>query len=343
MLFAVVACSATPKHRIAVTTIIEGDRRRVGALEPHAVAGLELRPFELPAVPPPPADDAPAIIAKARAAYVGGEFEACRAQLAKIDLDKLLLAEQRALAGRSIAFDAACAYGAKAEALANGLAQRLARMGLDLPDAPFARGEETLLTSAITNVGKEPRHAITVGGLAGARLFVDGKPAGCTLPCTIDAPAGDHFVAVEADGYAPVSRWLTVSKATTVNFDPRPASPALALAQWRARIGRGLAPNDAVGAKLIAQVTGQPRVAFLQGGKRVSGTMIVDGEIEATDERETAVPLVRELAYDARVLKRPALWQQPIFWIATSIAVAAVAGVVIYAVYEPDVESNLEF
>jgi hypothetical protein len=216
-------------------------------------------------------------------------------------------------------------------------------MGLDLPDAPFARDEETLLTTAIANVGKEPRHAIAVGGLAGARLFVDGKPAGCTLPCTITAPAGDHFFAIEADGYTPISRWFTVSAATTVNFNPRAASPALALAQWRARIGRGLAPNDAIGAKLIAQLTGQPRIAFLQGGKRVSGTMIVDGEIAATDERDAAVPLVRELAYDARVLKRPALWQQPLFWIATSVAVAVVAGAIIYAVYEPDVKSNLEF
>ena len=48
-------------------------------------------------------------------------------------------------------------------------------------------------------------------------------------------------------------------------------------------------------------------------------------------------------AYDANVPKRPALWQQPKFWIATSIIVAVVAGVTIYAVYEPDVESNLRF
>ena len=337
------ACSATPKHRIAVATIVEGDRAKVGALDPHAIAGLELHPFTIPPAPAPPTDDTPAIVARARAGYVSGEFEACRGELAKIDLDKLLVAQQRALAGRVLAFDAACAYGAKAPALARGLAQKLARMGLELPDAPFAREEETLLTQAIATAGSEPRLAISVGGLAGARLFVDGKPAGCTLPCTVDTPAGDHFLAVELDGYAPIARWATITQATTINFNPRPASPEIALAQWRARIGRGLAPADSVGAKLIAQLSGQPRVAYLMGGTQIAGTLIVDGEPKATDERDEAVPLVRDLAYNANVLKRPALWQRPTFWIVTSIAVAAVAGAIVYAVYEPEVRSELQF
>ena len=337
------ACSATPKHRIAVATIVDGDRAKIGALDPHAVAGLELRTFTVPAAPAAPPDTTPAIVAKARAFYVGGEFEACRAELAKIDVGKLLEAQQRALAGRVLAFDAACAYGAKAPELARGIAQKLARMGLELPDAPFAREEETLLTQAIANAGSEPRHTIVVDGLAGARLFVDGKPAGCTLPCTVLAPAGDHFLAVELDGYTPTSRWATVTQKTSVVLNPRPASPEIALAQWRARVGRGLAPADAVGAKLIAQLSGQPRVVYLAGGPQIAGTMIVDGEQKASDERDAAVPLVRDLAYDAGVLKRPALWQQPTFWIVTSIAVAAVAGAIVYAVYEPEVRSDLEF
>ena len=343
MLLALVACSATPKHRIAVATIVSGDRTRVGALALHAVGGLELHPFELPAIPVPPTDDTPALLAAARAAYVDGDFGACREQLTRVDLDKLLLAEHRALAGRTLAFEAACAYGNGELAFAKSLARKLAGMSLELPDAPFAREAETLLTAAITSVGSEPRHALGVAGLPGARLVVDGKPTGCTLPCTVEAPAGDHFVAVHADGYTPAARRVHVREAMTIELEPRPASPALALEQWRARIGRGFAPTDAIGAKLIAQLTGQPRVAYLHGGKRVSGTMIVGGEIKATDERETTVPLLRELAYDAGIVKRPALWQRPTFWIVTSIAVAAVAGAIVYVVYEPEVESNLRF
>jgi len=80
----------------------------------------------------------------------------------------------------------------------------------------------------------------------------------------------------------------------------------------------------------------------LYGGTRVTGTLIVDGEIRATGEG-TAPSLVRELAYDGRLLERPAIWQKPSFWIATSVAVAIVATAIIYAVYEPDVESKLRF
>ena len=339
----VAACSATPKHRIAVAMVVDGDRAKVGTPAPHAVAGLELQPFAVPAPVTPPPDDSAAVVAKARAAYVDGNFDACRTELARIDLGKLLAAGQRALAGRTIAFDAACAYGAQAKELSLGLALKLARMGLELPDAPFARDEEMLIARALEEVGKAPRHALAVGGLAGARLFVDGRSTGCTLPCTIEVPAGDHFVAIESDGYMPSSRWLHVKGPASLDLTPPAASPAVATEQWRARIGRGLPANDAIGAKLLAQLSGQPRVVFLHGGERVAGTMIVDGEIRASGERAESAPLIRELAYDANVLKRPALWQQPKFWIATSIIVAVVASVTIYAVYEPDVESNLRF
>ncbi len=336
------ACASTPKHRIPIAVVADGDRRKV-ELAPHAVGGLELTPFAIPNAAPKPADDATATVTRARAAYVDGNFEACRGELARVDLARLLADGQRTLAGRTLAFDAACAYGAQAKAQAEVLAAKLASLGLELPDAPLAREAETLIARAITEGGKSPRHALAVTGEIGGRLAVDGKPAGCTLPCTVDLAAGDHLLAVETDGFAPVARWVRVPDATTVALAQSAATPEIATAQWRARIGRGLPPADAVGARLLARLTAQPRVVLLHGDAQVNGTLIVDGEIRAHGEGAAAPALVRELAYDAKLLERPAIWQKPSFWIVTSVAVAVIAGAVIYAVYEPDTESNLRF
>ena len=101
--------------------------------------------------------------------------------------------------------------------------------------------------------------------------------------------------------------------------------------------------NDAIGAKLLAQLSGQPRIAYVNGGAKLAGTMIVDGDPRASGTDDAAPELVRELAYDAGLLKRPAIYQRPSFWIATSAIVAAVAGVIIYTVYEPDVSTKVGF
>ena len=332
----IVGCAATPTHRVPVTLVVDGN----ATIEPHAVAGLELQRHAVPMPAPPTSDESVAIVAKARAAYADGNFDACRNELARVELGKLLAVGQRALAARAIAFDAACAVGAEAATQAELLAMKLAIMGLDPPDARFDSAAETILVRAIAKVGQAPRHALTVKG--SGRLAVDGKPAGCTLPCTVDVAAGDHFVGVEADGFMPFTQWVRVDGPTALDAALLPATPEVAVAQWRARIGNGMPATDAVGAMLLARFTGQSRIVALQGDRRVTAVAISGGEIRARGEGEP-VPVVRELAYDAGFLKRPALWQQPRFWIVTSIAVAIVAGIVVYAVYEPDVESNLRF
>ena len=51
---------------------------------------------------------------------------------------------------------------------------------------------------------------LSIDGVSGARLVVDGRDAGCAVPCTIDLRPGDHVVAVTADGYLPASKQIRV-------------------------------------------------------------------------------------------------------------------------------------
>ena len=344
-LVAVAACAPTPKHRIPVSLLVDGDRARAGALDAHAVAGLELRPLDIGRPARATSASGVAHITSARKAYVEGDFDTCRRELAHVDLGQLLATEQRSLAARAIAFDAACAYGAQAKAESEALAVKLASLGLEMPDAPLSHEAETLIARAITAVGTAPRHPLAVTGEIGGRLFVDGKAAGCVLPCTVDLPPGDHFIAVDTDGVLPATRWVRVPDSARVTVAQQPATASVALAQWHARIGRGLPAADAVGAKLLARIAPQPRIALVYGGRqRLTGTLVIDGTIRARAERhDDPAALIRELAYDGGVLERPAIWQRPSFWIATSAAVLVIAGAVVYAIYEPDVETEVGF
>ncbi|HWO24651.1 MAG TPA: PEGA domain-containing protein [Kofleriaceae bacterium] len=341
------ACAPTPKHALAVALLVEGDAAAVGPVAPDAVPGLELRALALPAPAstptPAPTGDVAALVTRARAAYAQGEHDACRAALTRVDLVAVLAAGERGVAARALTLEAACAYGARRVADAQAAAARLAALALTLPEAAVAIEVEAMIGKAIAEAGARPRHPLAVRGEAGARLAVDGRPAGCTLPCTIDLPAGDHVLAAEADGFAPAAQLVRVPDAGAAALTQAPASPELAGRQWRARLGRGLPPADLTGAALLARLTGAPRVVLLQGGARVSGALVVDGALAATGTRGRgeAPALVRELAYDARVLRRPPLWARPWFWIAATGATLLAAGATVAVTYEPEVRTRV--
>jgi hypothetical protein len=339
------ACAPAPKHPIAVALLVEGDAAAVGAVAPGAVPGLELQALALPAPAPPPPSDAAAIVARARSAYAQGDHDACRAELARVDLVRVLAAGERNLAARAVTLDAACAYGARRPADAQAAAARLAVLGLALPESAVAIEVEAMIGKAIAAVGAQPRHALAVTGEAGARLAVDGRPAGCALPCTIDLPAGDHVVAVEADGFEPAARLVRVPDTQTVAVEQGPASPELAARQWRARLGRGLPPTDPTGVALLARLARQPRVVLLRGGAHLDGALVVDGALAASGARGRgeAPALVRELAYDGHLLRRPALWARPWFWIAASGATLLAAGTTVAVTYDPGVRTRVGF
>ncbi len=324
--------------------LVEADAAAVGELAPRSVAGLELRTVEIPSPPAAPIDVAAPVITRARAAYASGDFDACRSELAKVDVVQLLVAQNRALASRAITLEAACAWGALAKADARTAAARLASFGLELPVSAVAPDVEQLIGAAVATSGKEPRHQLAVEGEVGARLALDGRPAGCTLPCTLDVSGGDHVLAVDTDGFMPASRVVRAPDITQIKLAQQPASAQLAAQQWRARIGRGLPGTDAVGVSLIAKLAVEQRIAVLRGGSRLEGSIIVDGALraQAVRDRGEGPPLVRELAYDGGVLQRPAVWQRPWFWIAASGAAVVIAGAIVWATYEPETRTGLK-
>ena len=342
---ALAACAPAPKHPISVAVLVEGDAAAVGALAPGAVPGLELRALELPAPALAPADDTAAIVTRARAAYAQGDHDACRAELVRVELTRILAAGERGLAARAVTLESACAFGARRIADAQAAATRLAALGLALPEAAVAIEVEAMIGKAIAAIGAAPRHALAVTGEAGARLAVDGRPAGCALPCTIDLAAGDHVLALEADGFAPAVRLVRVPDTRTAAIAQTAATAELAARQWRARLGRGLSPTDPTGVALLARLAGGSRIALLRGGDRVTGALVVDGALAASGARGRgqAPALVRELAYDARVLRRPPLWARPWFWIAASGAALVAAGAVVAVTYEPPVRTRVGF
>ncbi|HET9624649.1 MAG TPA: PEGA domain-containing protein, partial [Kofleriaceae bacterium] len=253
----------------------------------------------------------------------------------------------RDVAALALAFDAACAWGAQAGAVARCLAARLASFGLAVPDAAIAPDIEAVIGDAIVAAGNAKPRALAVRGEPGARLAVDGKPAACALPCTVDLVPGDHVLAVTADGFTDATREVripdTPDHPLDVTIAQAPASPALAAAQWRARAGRGLPSTDAVGARLIAQLGGERRIAVLHAGAPLTGALVIDGALAAS---ATARPgdragLVRELAYDAGVLRRPTVWQRPWFWIAVSGVALGVAAAITAITYQPTEHTSL--
>ncbi|MEO8702272.1 MAG: PEGA domain-containing protein [Kofleriaceae bacterium] len=341
-LLVVAACASAPAHPIAVAVLVDGEH--AAPLAANAVPGLELHAVEL-AAPSEAPDSTSATLARARTAYAKGNHDGCRSQLATIELPAVFAAGQRAAAARALTLEAACAYQGLGVQDARVAAGRLAAFGLELPADAVAYEVEQLIGDAIAAASKAPRVHVAIRGQLGARVSLDGKPALCVVPCSVEAIAGDHVVAVEADGFEPAWRIVRVPDTdTSVTIAQEPASLARASLQWRARLGRGQPATDAIGAALIARLaSGQPRVAYLHAGSQLTGTLIVDGTVRAASTGTAAPALMRELAYDAGLLQRPRIWQRPWFWIAVAGAALAASGAIVLVTYEPEPQTMVHF
>jgi hypothetical protein len=342
-LVALAACGGTPSHLVPIAVIADGDHSAIGAL-PGATDGLELQSIELPPPSPPPRDDSSPVVTQARSAYASGDFDACRVAVASLDLAALLATEQRSLAARALALDAACAWGATNKTAALASAARLAAFGLELPDVAVSPDVERVLGDAIRAAGNGTRARLAIAGVAGSRVSIDGRSAGCTLPCALDLVPGDHVVALALDGFAPTWRIVHVPDTASVTIEQKRADPALAAQQWRTRVGRGLPPIDATGALLLGTFAGE-RVAYLMGDHELSGTLVLHDALAAhlTRARGQGAALVRELAYDGGVLHRPSIVQRPWFWIAATATAIALAGAVVALTYQPPVHVMVGF
>ena len=73
--------------------------------------------------------------------------------------------------------------------------------------------------------------------------------------------------------------------------------------------------------------------------------LVVDGLRVAIKEvpRGDADDLLRELAYDGRILQRPAVWQRPWFWIAVGGAAIAIAAGIVAATYQRPLHTSAGF
>ncbi len=333
-------CAATSEHPISIAVVVDG-QQALSALP--RVAGLELSRVEMPSPLAAPTDTSAGVIATARSAYASGELDSCRQQLATLDVPQLLADRQRATAARALVLEIACAWGATDRGTARAQARRFAAYGLELPDLAISPDVEREIGAAITAVGKTRRLPMEVSGVIGARLSVDGRDPQCTLPCTVDVSPGEHVMLVDADGYQPAVRTVRVESALQLAVNQVAATSALAAQQWSKRTARGNAAADSTGARLLAAVAQKPRVVYLHAGTTIAGTMIVDGTPAATGVRARgeAGLLIRELAYDAGVLRRPSVWQRSTFWIAASGVVLVAAIVTVALVYEPDRQTRL--
>ncbi len=330
LLVACTACAPTPKHPIAVAVLVDG-----APLPADAVTGLALHAATLPPEPPEPIESVSSSLVAARSSYASGSADRCREQLAVVDIPAVLAHGNRAAAARALALDTACAYQGLARDDAARIATRLAVLGLDLPADAVAREAEDLIVAAIAKASAAPRAKLAVTGVAGARVAVDGKPPSCVIPCPLELVPGEHVIAIEADGFAPAWKSVRVPDVSTFAIDQQPAPRELAASQWRRRVGRGLPATDAKGAQLLGLAVAEPRLVVLTD---TTGTLIVDGTLRATGTRD-----IRELAYDGGLLQRPKLWQRPWFWIVVAGATAVVSGAVIYATYQPEIETMVTF
>ncbi len=283
------------------------------------------------------------IVTQARAALRARRSRARRAELAPSIWCACSPRASAASPPRAVTLEAACAYGARRTADAQAAATRLAALGLALPEAAVALEVEAMIGKAIAAVGAGPRHSLAVTGEAGARLAVDGRPASCALPCTVDLPAGDHVLAVEADGFEPAARLVRVLDSSAAAA-AQPAGPAgargppapraarrrpVAHRSDRRRCSRGSPASR-------ASCSSRRRARRRRHGRRAALAATGAGR------RGEAPALVRELAYDARAAPPAAVGAAVVLDRRHRRDAALVGGAAVAVTYEPEVRTRGE-
>jgi hypothetical protein len=198
---------------------------------------------------------------------------------------------------------------------------------------------EAVVAQELKRAGQlKPAH-VTVEADAEASVELDGRPAGCSTPCTLDVLEGSHVVHLNAEGRESATRVVRVEAAasTKVSFALTPAPPELAATQWSARYAH--AP-DADGARSIRLLTTAVRASRLvlldledgaQG--RQHAVLAVDGSVTARAERVGAAGaevagLMQDLLVRGQLIEAEVpLYKRPLLWVALVGVVAAAAGI----------------
>ncbi|MFT3712174.1 MAG: PEGA domain-containing protein [Archangium sp.] len=331
-----VSLQAAPDGRSSVTVVVDGPAAGETRQTLSSVTlPVELRLADTPTALEAPTQSAwPAKLAAARKAYVGAQFAECLKQLeGDSAVPELLSTGERALAARLLAWRAACHTGANQPQPARVAAEALATFQLAVPEdvGSMTPDVEALLARAVTQVGATPLRKLRVESTpSGASVEVDGRPAACTTPCTVDVLAGTHVLKLSADGYSP--SWQLVARDDTTAATLQAATPELAASQWRARVQRGDAVDSDASVKLLSNALRAPRLAVVTSDaaapKTLRGALAVDGVLTTRAERlGDAEGLVRDLLVRGLIVEEtPPFYKRWPFWVAVGVAAVA-AGV----------------
>jgi hypothetical protein len=305
--------------------------------------------------------DRSSLLSSARQKYVDGDFAACLQSLgADALVPQLLAARRRDLAARVLFWRIACRVGSGALPAATIEARGFAALGLEVPaDAAEATPEvESLLGQAIKEAAGARKLTLAVDAPPlRASVALDGRSGACTTPCALELLPGEHLLALDAEGYLPVERLLTVSGPMQVKLDATPAPPEVAAAQWSARYGGSPWLYSEPSTRLLARAIAARRLVLVNvegaGELRLRGTLATDGTVRAQTERTARAGnldaesrrLLRDLLVSGKVFE-PAkpIYKRAVFWVPLALAVgAAVVSASIAATLAPDIHTRVGF
>ena len=354
------AVSAAEAPRVTVIVVGAEAARVEAAMAASRDLPVELVIGHLPQAPAAESDRS-SLLSAARQSYVNGDFAGCLQSLsADTLLPPLLAAGRRQLAARVLFWRLACRVGSGALAAASDEARAFAALGLDVPaDAAEAAPEvESLLDRAIKEVAGAPKQPLAVDAPPlRASVALDGRSGACVTPCALEVLPGAHLIALDAEGYLPVARLVTVHGPTQVKLDATPAPPEVAAAQWSARYGGSPLLYSEPSTRLLAHAIAARRLVLVNvegsGELRLRGTLASDGTVRAQAERSARAGnldaesrrLLRDLLVSGKLFE-PAkpIYKRAVFWVPLAAAVsAAVISASIAATLAPNIHTRVGF
>ncbi len=344
--FMLVLLSAEPV-KPSITVVVRGADITQAQLD-QAAPGVVLERAEPPNVGATPTA-APALpqerIAAARKAYVDADFNKCLEQVADDGALTAALGEgDRPNAARVLLWRVACNVGAGKLEPARRAATQLAVSSLQVPaEAGSVSPEvEAVIAKAFGQVAAMKPVPFSVGGTKEASVELDGRPTGCTTPCSLEVLEGLHVVRLNADGHESAVRPVRVEAPRgQVDVELPPAAPELAAAQWSARYKNASDVDGARSVRLLSTALRASRLIMLTAeegaGGKLQAVLATDGAVTARAERSELDGLLNDLLVRGQVIEASVpIYKRPLFWIAVVVAAgAAAAGTAIYFTYDP--------
>lgn len=339
---AVLAATVASVSKPALTVVVRGaSPETVSAALASKADEVELRveaPPNAPSAPAPHLAQPEERIAAARKAYVSADFARC---LEQVDDDAAvvdaLAAHQREMAARVLLWRTACEVGANHLPGAQRAALELATLRLEVPPevGQVSPEVEAVLAKAQKQASQLTPARLEVTAAGDATVELDGRPAGCTTPCTLEVLEGPHVVRVTEEGKESAMRPVRVEgKTATAAFELQPAAPELAAAQWTARYAQSADFDGPRSAKLLSTALRASRLVMLTVEEGRSGRqqalLAVDGAVTARAERLGALTselpgLLDDLLVRGQIVESTPLYKRPLFWIAV-VGAAVIAG-----------------